>query len=51
MQDYNNLLSDMENNERKAQLATKERERQFYEEKSKLNKKIEQLSKTISGYE
>ena len=48
-QDYNNLLSQMEANQRKAQLATKERERLFSEEKSKLNKKIEQMNKTIAS--
>ena len=49
--DYNNLLSEMEANERKNQLATKERERVFYEEKSKLNKKVETLNKQLATIE
>ena len=49
MRDHNDLLNEMEINERKAQLATKERERQFHEERSKFNKKVEQMGKTISS--
>ena len=47
----NEMLNSMENNEQKNQISVKERERQIQEDKSKLNRKVDKLTKTIENLE
>jgi hypothetical protein len=42
--ELSNLLTDLQNSEKKGQLAFKEREKNFIDEKAKLTKKVDSLT-------